>query len=63
MEKIKSFFSEYTDELFYKVEWPTLEELQSSTIVVFVSCLVLAIVIFLMDFVFGTVLGQLYKLF
>lgn len=54
---------EYTDELLYKVQWSTLEELQSSTITVFVACIILAIIIFLMDLVFGSVLGAFYNLF
>ena len=63
MEKIKSFFGEYTDELLYKVQWTPSEKLISDSITVFVACILLAAVIFLMDAVFGTVLGQLYKLF
>lgn len=63
MEKLRTLFKDYSDELLYKVEWPTLEELQSSTVTIFVACLILALVIFLMDLVFGTALGELYKLF
>ncbi len=63
MEKLQLWFKDYTDELLYKVQWPTLEELQSSTIIVFVACLVLAVIIFAMDFAFGNVMKLLYDLF
>ncbi len=63
MEKIKNFFEEYTDELLYKVQWTPSEKLISDSITVFIACIILAIVIFLMDAAFSTVLGQLYKLF
>jgi preprotein translocase subunit SecE len=63
MEKLKAAFKDYSDELLYKVEWPSIEELQSSTVTIFVACLLLALVIFIMDLVFGTALGELYKLF
>ncbi|MBX7242545.1 MAG: preprotein translocase subunit SecE [Bacteroidia bacterium] len=63
MEKLKNYFSEYTDELLYKVQWTPSEKLISDSITVFVACIVLATIIFIMDAAFGTVLGQLYKLF
>ncbi len=63
MEKIQLWLKDYTDELLYKVQWPTFEELQSSTIIVFVSCLLLAVVIFAMDFAFGNIMKLLYGLF
>jgi len=36
-----------------KVSWPTWKELQGSAIVVLVSALILSLVIFIMDYVFG----------
>jgi preprotein translocase subunit SecE len=35
------------------VSWPTFKELQSSAVVVAVAALILALVVFLMDVVFG----------
>jgi preprotein translocase subunit SecE len=35
------------------VTWPTWRELQESTILVFITLMILALIIFLMDFVFG----------
>jgi preprotein translocase subunit SecE len=62
MEKLRSFFKEYSEELLYKVQWPTLEELQSSTVTVFVASLMIALVIALMDFVFSNGLDYVYSL-
>lgn len=63
MNKIKTLFKEYSDELLYKVQWPSLEELQSSTVTVLIASLIIAIIIFVMDFVFNTVMNGLYGLF
>jgi preprotein translocase subunit SecE len=62
MEKIKELFKEYSDELLYKVQWPTFEDLQSSTVVVLIASLMIAIVIALMDIVFNAGMGGLYSL-
>jgi preprotein translocase subunit SecE len=62
MEKLRSFFKEYSEELLYKVQWPTLEELQSSTVTVFVASLLIALVVALMDFVFSNGLDYVYSL-
>jgi preprotein translocase subunit SecE len=35
------------------VSWPTWKELQSSSIVVLVAALLISLIIFLMDFIFG----------
>jgi preprotein translocase subunit SecE len=50
-------------ELRYKVSWPTWQELQSSTSVVFVAIVLLSAVIFLMDFVSSRLLDLFYGLF
>jgi preprotein translocase subunit SecE len=57
------------DELVHKVSWPSFKELQSSAVVVAVAALILALVVFLMDFVFGAqnmgwkgLLGYFYAL-
>lgn len=57
----------------HKVSWPTWKELQSSAIIVLVTALLLSVIIFLMDYVFGVqnmgdasfwkgLLGFIYKL-
>ena len=47
----------------HKVSWPTWSELQNSAIVVSVASLIIAVMVYLMDVTFSTVLTQFYKLF
>jgi preprotein translocase subunit SecE len=54
-EKIIGFFTDVTKEM-SKVTWPKKEELRESTIVVMVSCLVIAGFVYVVDFVVSTVL-------
>jgi preprotein translocase subunit SecE len=61
--KISLYFKESYDELMHKVSWPTWSELQGSAIVVSIASLIIALVVFLMDEAFRTVLSQFYKLF
>lgn len=56
------------DELVHKVSWPSFKELQSSAVVVAVAAIILAIIIFVMDVVFGVqsmgwkgILGYFYS--
>jgi len=63
MDRIKSWFQTYSDELLYKVQWPTIPELQSSTITVLVASLLIALAIFAMDAVASNVMSLLYGLF
>jgi len=63
MNKIKSFVLEAYQELRYKVSWPTWQELQSSTSVVFVAIVLLSALIFVMDFASSRVLDLYYGLF
>jgi preprotein translocase subunit SecE len=63
MEKLRALTREYLDELLYKVQWPSLEDLQSSTVTVLIASIIIALAIFLMDFVFNNAMGGLYSLF
>ncbi|HHG84351.1 MAG TPA: preprotein translocase subunit SecE [Bacteroidetes bacterium] len=63
MDKIKAWFQTYSDELLYKVQWPSVPELQSSTITVLVASLLIALVIFAMDMVSSNAMTLLYGLF
>jgi preprotein translocase subunit SecE len=53
MSNIKTYISESYNELMTKVTWPTWSELQESTVLVFITTIVLTLSIFLMDFIFG----------
>jgi preprotein translocase subunit SecE len=61
--KITEYVQESYDELMNKVSWPTWSELQSSAVVVSIASLIIALVVFLMDISFETILKQFYKLF
>lgn len=49
MERFTLYLKESYHELVKNVSWPTLMQLQESTIVVLVSSVILALVIFVMD--------------
>jgi len=65
MAKFKTFkyIQESYNELLYKVSWPTWSELQNSAVVVSVASLIIAVVVYAMDFSFQSILQQFYKLF
>ena len=70
MSKIGDYVKSSYDELVHKTSWPTFQELQSSAIVVAVAALILALIVFLMDFLFGAqdmcwrgLLGYFYDIF
>jgi preprotein translocase subunit SecE len=52
MKKIINYIKESYSELVYKVSWPTRQELTSSTLVVMTASLLMAVVIFAIDFGF-----------
>ena len=53
MAGIRTYIEETVNELTNKVTWPTWENLQTSSIIVLVTCMILSLVIWLMDYVFG----------
>lgn len=67
-----TFIEESYNELMQKVTWPTWAELQESSVLVFVATLLIALLIFAMDFIFGVsggagsawkgVVGHLYQI-
>lgn len=61
--KIQEYLSESYDELINKTSWPTWSELQNSAIVVSIASLIIALVVYLMDMSFQTLLKQFYLLF
>ena len=53
MDNLRVYFQDVWEELLYRVTWPTWSELQSSTIVVMIASLMIALTVFLMDFTLG----------
>ncbi|MBD3637940.1 MAG: preprotein translocase subunit SecE [Crocinitomicaceae bacterium] len=47
------YIEESYNELVHKVTWPTWDQLQSSSIVVLVASVIFALIIFVMDYIFG----------
>jgi preprotein translocase subunit SecE len=46
---IKNYIEEIVNELTNKVSWPTWQDLQTSSIIVLVTSVILALIIWLMD--------------
>lgn len=59
--RVVVYVKECYNELIHKVSWPTMSELQNSTFVVFVASLVIALIVFIMDIVFGAHLSLSWK--
>jgi len=73
VSKVKEYFSETVNEMLHNVSWPTWKELQSNAIIVVIASVLIAFLIFVMDFGFGItgdsksvwkgLLGFIYGLF
>ena len=63
MKKIINYVKECYTELVQKVSWPTWKELQSSAVVVSIASLIIALVVYLMDKSFETLLEAFYRMF
>ena len=61
--QMKKYILESIQELRDKVSWPTWVQLQSSTILVAISSVIIALIISLMDLGFDTILGEFYTIF
>ncbi|MCF8232894.1 MAG: preprotein translocase subunit SecE [Bacteroidales bacterium] len=61
--KVVAYVQESSNELLHKVSWPTWSELQNSAIVVSVAALIIAMMVYLMDITFKSILEQFYNLF
>ncbi|MCI6893602.1 MAG: preprotein translocase subunit SecE [Bacteroidales bacterium] len=64
MKKLK-LFADIEDsyrELIYKVSWPTKSQLVSSTILVMIASIVIALVILCMDQVIDTIMHFVYSI-
>ena len=61
--QMKKYILESIQELRDKVSWPSMVQLQSSTILVAISSVIIALIISLMDLGFDTILGEFYTIF
>ena len=71
MSGVLDFVKESYVEMTTKVTWPTWKDLQSSSLLVLVASVIISLVVFLMDYIFGInseqsvwrgVLGWIYEL-
>ena len=62
MKIVESVKASY-QELVQKVTWPTRKELTSSAVLVLVASLILALIVWLMDFCFEHLMTFVYGLF
>lgn len=62
MDKLRNYIKESYDELVHHVTWPTLANLQGTTMVVIIASILIALIVFVMDIIAKTGLGFIYKL-
>ena len=58
-----TYIKESYDELINKVSWPSWSELQSSSIVVAIATVIIALIIYIMDSAFSNVMNLFYGFF
>lgn len=51
------------NELIHKVSWPTRKELANSSVLVLIASLILALIVWLMDYGFDKLMTLIYNLF
>ena len=59
--KIVNYIKDSYNELVYKVSWPTRAELSNSAVVVLFASIVIALVVFAVDFVFERAMSFVYE--
>ena len=59
VESIKESYSE----LVHKVSWPTRKELAQSSVIVLIASIILALIVWLMDYCFENIMTFVYGLF
>ncbi len=62
MRKFINYLKESYTELTKKVTWPTWDKLQNSAILVLVATVILAVVVFAMDYAFQHLMEFIYAL-
>lgn len=62
MKFVESIKESY-NEMVYKVSWPTRKELSQSAVLVLVASIILALIVWLMDWCFENIMTFIYGLF
>jgi len=63
MANIRRYIKESYDELVNRVSWPSWSDLQSSSIVVAIASIIIALIIYAMDQTFSNIMNVFYSLF
>jgi len=61
MKKITDYFKNSYNELVHKVSWPTRKEVSNSAVIVLVASIIIALVVFAVDFVFEHAIRFVYN--
>ena len=61
--KFVEYVKESYNELVYKVSWPTRKELAQSSVIVLIASIILALIVWLMDWCFESIMTFIYGLF
>ncbi len=61
--KIVENIKESYHELVHKVSWPTRKELAQSAVIVLIASIILALIVWLMDWCFESIMTFVYGLF
>jgi preprotein translocase subunit SecE len=62
MSSFSTFIKESYNELVNKVSWPTWSELQESSVIVLISSIIIALIVFAMDSAFSKIMELIYQL-
>ncbi|MCT4588072.1 MAG: preprotein translocase subunit SecE [Carboxylicivirga sp.] len=60
MSKITAYFKDVQNELVNKTSWPSWQELTNSAIVVMIASVIIAGIVFAMDYSFDNILDWVY---
>lgn len=63
MNKLRNIWNQSVDELLNKVTWPTWDELRESAVIVLISSVVFAFIVWGVDYGLGNGLKVFYNLF
>jgi len=63
MNKFILYLKDVTKELTQKVTWPKWSDLQASAVIVMVASVIIALLIFVLDFAFSGLMEMVYSLF
>ena len=61
--KVVEYFKESYNELVHKTSWPTRKEVAQSSVIVLIASIILALIVWLMDWCFENIMTFVYGLF